>query len=197
MKKTIGRIVAIILFIAVLPTASAASAINIVKSQPEKVYIRYEITEAEIQEMIAQDFLEKTGINLNAKYESPYYTSVQYDKMEYVTASGFAGNQLPGGYNFPGGGALYWSDSGGPEVSVSVTFDLPWAGASVSIALGTRVASGGSGYVNVPADSHYYKLYVTRTYTALPYIIYYHDEPLHYGSINTPYSASLQAKRVS
>ena len=44
---------------------------------------------------------------------------------QYKTLKGYAGNQLSGGYKFPTGGGFYFSDSGGPNVSGSVSLSLP------------------------------------------------------------------------
>lgn len=87
----------------------------------------------------------------------------------YTNVSGYAGNQLPGGYQFSTGGGFYYSPAGGPTVSGSITVSLPapFNVCSFSINLGTTGSFGTR--INVPSTTGYYKLYVVQTMKVVPY----------------------------
>lgn len=101
------------------------------------------------------------------KYKTVYLSPV------YTKVGGYAGNQLPGGYQFPNGGGFYYSPAGGPIVSGSVTVSLPapFNVCSFSINLGTTGSSFGT-IINVPSTTGYYKLYVSQTMRVVPYKIF-------------------------
>lgn len=50
-----------------------------------------------------------------------YHYKTVYKTYKYKTLSGYAGNQVKGGYKFPTGGGFYFTDSGGPTVSGTVS----------------------------------------------------------------------------
>ena len=59
----------------------------------------------------------------------------------------------------PRGGSVYWSDNGGPSVSVSVGGGY----GAFSVSLGVASSSKANGVsVKVPANKHYYKVYVWK-----------------------------------
>lgn len=89
---------------------------------------------------------------------------------QYKTLKGYAGNQLSGGYKFPTGGGFYFSDSGGPNVSGSVSLSLPapYNFVSISVGLGNRSTTSGL-YVTVPNKTDYFKLYVEKEMEVRPY----------------------------
>lgn len=122
---------------------------------------------------------------------------------EYITLSGFAGNQVAGGYQFPTGGGFYFSDSGGPEVSGSINLSLPspydWI--SVSVNLGQRSETSGL-FVTVPNKTDYFKLFVSKVVEVRPYIVTRKRagtdnwEFYSAGSVHITYSVSASAKKV-
>jgi len=87
-------------------------------------------------------------------------TKMVYDNTyTYKTVGGYAGNQPSKGTKFPTGGGFYWSDKGGPSVSISVGI----AGQLFSVGASLGNSSNGSGkFVTVPSKNYYYKLYVEK-----------------------------------
>lgn len=98
-------------------------------------------------------------------YENVYGTPIR------KTFAGYAGNQPSGGNRFATGGGFYYSDSGGPTVSLSIAFASPYGTMSVGASLGNVSTTGK--FVTVPDTVNYYKLYVEKTYDCKPYITYY------------------------
>lgn len=125
-----------------------------------------------------------------------------YD-YQYKMLSGYAGNQVTGGYQFPTGGGFYFSDSGGPSVSggVSLTLPPPYSMISISVNLGNRSTSSGL-YVGVPDKTNYFKLYVEKTMEVRPYAIYKQNQNTHeyelytVGAVSLVYKVSAYAKKV-
>ena len=79
----------------------------------------------------------------------------------YKWGKGYASFNLPNGVNMPRGGSVYWSDNGGPSVSVSVGGGY----GAFSVSLGVASSSKANGVsVKVPANKHYYKVYVEKQY---------------------------------
>lgn len=72
-------------------------------------------------------------------------------------------------YRFPTGGGFYFSDEGGPSITVS--FVAPYGVASFNLTLETNSKSGK--FVNVPDKTHYFKLYVSKAvkFKRIPFII--------------------------
>lgn len=129
----------------------------------------------------------------------------QYEHFDYQykTVGGYAGNQLAGGYRFPTGGGFYYSDSGGPSVSGSVSLSLPapFNFVSFSVNLGERTTSTGM-YITAPNSTDYFKLYVEKGMEVRPYAVYKQNpdtreyELYTVGAVSVPYSISAYAKKV-
>lgn len=99
----------------------------------------------------------------------------EYSGWKTFFATGYPGNQPPGGMMFPTGGGFYVSDDGGPVVTVALNFPgfpAPFQGYSLSVSIG-NVASGGGLYANAPRKDVYYKCVVEREYRANVYVIYH------------------------
>lgn len=119
---------------------------------------------------------------------------------QYKTLKGYAGNQLSGGYKFPTGGGFYFSDSGGPNVSGSVSLSLlaPYNFVSIGVGLGHRSTTSGL-YVTVPNKTDYFKLYVEKEMEVRPYAKNKHTreyELYDVGAVSVLYKLSAYAKKV-
>ena len=120
--------------------------------------------------------------------------AIKTDKMVRV---------LRGGYKFPTGGGFYFSDSGGPNVSGSVSLSLPapYNFVSISVGLGNRSTTSGL-YVTVPNKTDYFKLYVEKEMEVRPYAIYKQNkhtreyELYDVGAVSVLYKLSAYAKKV-
>lgn len=86
-----------------------------------------------------------------------------------VVGSGYAGNQSTW-YSFPTGGGFWYSESGGPTVSVSASFPEPFNSVSFSVNLGNKSTTGI--YVAAPNKVDYFKLWVDKYYEVTPYVVY-------------------------
>ena len=127
------------------------------------------------------------------KYENEYGPTVR------KTFSGYAGNQPKGGNRFATGGGFYFQDNGGPSISISISYPLPYGNMTVGVSLGKSASSGK--FVTVPDTIHYYKLYVEKTYDCRPYITYYTDSfgkksVFFRGMTKVLYSQNQYAKKV-
>lgn len=135
-------------------------------------------------------------------YGPQYHYKTEYYATQYKTISGFAGNQLPGGYRFPSGGGFWYTDSGGPSftVSASLNFPPPYDMVSVSVNLGEKGSSGQ--YVAAPNTTDYFKLYVMKTVAIRPYAVLRARsgtedwEVYHVSCTESTYSVSAYAKKV-
>jgi len=153
-------------------------------NEGEKVVVyKNSMTENEKQaerEKQVKQHLEK--LNLKADYKvvfgeetiSPLNEPSDY-KHEYGTpkiaiVGGYAGNQGSAGTRFLTGGGFYYSTSGGPTASVSVSFPKPFTFFSLSANLGNSSTSGI--FVTVPNTYDYFKLYAEKEYEITPYVIY-------------------------
>lgn len=142
--------------------------------------------------------LEKGNGERGPKY---HYKTVHYP-YQYKTVGGYAGNQVSGGYKFPTGGGFWFSDSGGPAVSGSLSLSLPapYNVVSFSVNLGRNSSSGS--FVAVPTTTHYYKLYTSKVLEVRPYAVYraksgtQNWELDHVGCVSVVYSVTTYAKRV-
>lgn len=141
--------------------------------------------------------------NENSVTRGPqYHYKTEYKAYKYTTLSGYAGNQVAGGYKFPTGGGFWFTDSGGPSVSASVSVGLPkpYDMFSVSINLGQKGSSGL--WVSVPSSSYYYKLYISKKMELRPYVTYRarsgteNWEVWNGGAVPVVYSVSASAKKV-
>lgn len=178
-----------------------ASAEN--STEPEEVC--FTTTEAERDaafEKAMGEILEKIE-NENPVARGPkYHYKTEYKAYKYTTLSGYAGNQVAGGYKFPTGGGFWFTDSGGPSVSASVSVGLPkpYDMFSVSINLGQKGSSGL--WVSVPSSSSYYKLYISKKMELRPYITYRarvgteNWEIYSGGAVPVVYSVSASARKV-
>lgn len=87
--------------------------------------------------------------------------------------SGFAGNQPPQGTRLKRPGGFFYSDNGGPVVSISVSLpfpSLPNSSVGVSVSLGQKSSSGQ--YISVPNTKNFFKLHVEKTYDCRRYIVW-------------------------
>ena len=128
------------------------------------------------------ELLNQYAVLNSVKHDSQGSTVIKMEDGEYkykysdwksVTRSHLAGNQpATKGYKFPTGGGFYYSNSGGPSTSVSVSFGVGFQNVAFSISFGQR-ASGVTGvFINAPSKKYYYKLAVKKTYRVRSYIIY-------------------------
>lgn len=116
-------------------------------------------------EMQKIDIVTQLSNSFNAlNFErAPQYDKYKYDEptIKYAYLRGYAGGQPTTGYTRNTGDQLYWNKSGGPTVSVSVSFG--WKAVSVGASLGTGNSSGvGSGF-RVPSYGRW-KVYSDLTY---------------------------------
>ncbi|NLJ59250.1 MAG: hypothetical protein GX339_10460 [Tissierellia bacterium] len=162
------------------------------------IIIPKEIRDKEFEAVMTQILNEYSICGPKYHYRAEYYP------YQYKTVSGYAGNQLPGGYRFSTGGGFWYSDSGGPEVSTSVSLALPkpYDFISISVNLGQRTSSSGR-FVNVPNTTDYFKLYVRKTIEVRPYAVYRarvgtNDWELYNaGAVSSPYSVDAYAVKVN
>lgn len=133
-----------------------------------------------------------------------YHFKTEYKPYQYKNLYGFAGNQLSGGYNFPEGGGIWYTTSGGPDVSASFSLGLPAPYDFVSVSVNIGTAGGTTGeFVIFPADSHYYKVYVKKTMELRPYVTYRAPagtedwEVYNAGAVSIEYSHSAYPLKVS
>ena len=100
---------------------------------------------------------------------------IVFSDYYYPVASGFASGQPTAGIHITTGGTIYYSDTGGSTVSVSVSFPLDFGGAvNVTLNLGRKTSTVSAYSVNIP-DYGYWKLYVNNTYQVQKYIIYHRE----------------------
>lgn len=162
----------------------------ILKSQDE--------VDKELKSLIDKELKQLKGITRSSV--NPNNWKTVYGTKKTVTLKGYAGNQLPGGRKFPTGGGFYFSDSGGPTVSVSVSYSSPYVPVSVSVGLGNSSTSGQ--FVTVPNKTNYFKLYVSKDVQVQPYIVYQRTNSsspwkVYYrGKVQTVQRASAYAKKV-
>lgn len=95
---------------------------------------------------------------------------VEHGKSVRRVFSGFAGNQPAEGNRFATGGGFYFSDNGGPSVTLNISFPSPFNTLSASVNLGNSSSSGK--FVLVPDTIHYFKLFVEKTYDCRPFIVW-------------------------
>lgn len=94
---------------------------------------------------------------------------VNKGKPFYKWARGYAGFNVKDGVSMPRGGSLFWTDKGGPEVSFSFGASFPGA----SVGLGVASASSKQGVaVKIPANKHFYKVYVEKQVKFQKYSVY-------------------------
>lgn len=123
-----------------------------------------------IHDTVAADFIDDQIVSDNSFRSRPEYWT-EYGAQERKTFSGFAGNQPPGGTNFPTGGGFWWVDSDGPTVSISMNYNGVIIPVSVSLGISSNQAGSGR-YASVPNTYDYFKLFVERTYDCKPQVTY-------------------------
>lgn len=202
MKKTsfLFLLISVLLFIPNVTYAESFSEPTTIITNTLSEEDRQEGIEKQISISLKKAKLKDKIVNPTAG--DHIYTS-EIVATKYKIAEGFVGGQLPGGYNFPdAGGKVYVKSSGGPKISSTITFEVPYKLLSLSLALGEVDNDIGVG-VPIPASlTKYYKVHVKQTYRI--------DQVNHYKQINAHspkeliaidyvsywWSASYQAKEV-
>lgn len=225
-KKTLSIIIILIIVLPVM-ILNANAAQNSLDGQSVVVYEntmteeeqiadsrQQIIDQLEAQELDISEFAVSFGVDedimpLNDPDDYKHVSGTS----KTVPVTGDAGNQPSGGTRFETGGAFFYVDSKGPEVTVSINLVFP-TGKGYSFPLSVTLgivgpSSGGvAGYiVNVPETQGFYKCQVTKTYRVTPYVIYHRsfDEPTwsyvwnewSSGTTVVHISTSLKAVRVS
>lgn len=169
MKKVVSLILLLVVCFSTGITAFAA------ENQTSETIVVYEKTQAEIDEEVDRQIQEQLE-RLQAGQITPRNShggsqwKTESGPKKTVTVSGFAGDQLSGGYRFPTGGGFYHSNSGGPSVGASVSFPTPYLSVGISVSMGNK--SGSGTWVSAPDRTSYWKLYVAKDVEVQPYIVY-------------------------
>ena len=158
----------------------------------------YQVPEEE-QGKILQRNIETIMLKKSLTREVPQYSSYDYVPIatKYATGAGYAGNRSISGTRFPTGGGFFWSGSGGPSVSASVSFGI--TPISIGISLGNSSSSGK--FVTVPNTTNYFKLRVQKTNKVVQTAVYGYPITggnrvfLYYIYPSTLYSESAWAER--
>lgn len=118
-----------------------------------------------------QEHLNKLNSGKFVILNDPADYKTEFATTKTVIASGYAGNQTTW-FRFNTGGGFWYSESGGPTVSVSASFPKPFSAVSFSVGLGNKSTTGL--FVDIPNDDTegYYKLWVDKYYEISPYITY-------------------------
>lgn len=139
---------------------------------------------------------QRVALPLDAQL-NPNDWKVEWGSVKKQTFKGYAGNQPTKDTKFPTGGGFYYSDAGGPTVTLSVAFPSPYGTMKVSATLGNSAKSGR--WVEVPTKTAYYKLYVEKVYEVKPYITYQKVngkwKKYTSGSNQSLYSVTASAKK--
>mgnify|MGYP001417866254 CR=1 FL=1 len=116
----------------------------------------YVIPEEEIQKNLLEDAIRLVKENEESQGNIRPMQNMNYEykqvETKYGSATGYPGNQPAGGVYYKDGGSIFWTPSGGPNVSVSVSFSNGLV--SVGIGLGARTASQTIYSVNIPAGNY-------------------------------------------
>lgn len=112
------------------------------------------------------------------------YTDTNYGSTTRHTVKGYPGDQPPGGYSYgPQGGAVHFTQTGGPTVSISISASIPnYISINIAIPLGamTEVETGYS--CNIPGSPQsapvYYKVYEQKVVEVTPYVVYWRQTSL-------------------
>ncbi len=198
--KRVGSICLSIAFMLSISMSAYASD-NGTEKQPISKEVILTTTQEERDaefERVMEDIQAHTATPYGPKYR--YKT--EYLPYSYTTLSGYAGNQVAGGYKFPTGGGFWFSDVGGPTVSGSVSLSLPapFNIVSVSVNLGQKGDSGV--WVSAPTTTAYYKLYVSKVMELRSYIVYRAPvgtenwEVDNAGTVPITYSVTASARKV-
>lgn len=160
MKRFTAMLLASLLCLALcVPAVADEKSEKIVYTVPE------EVIDAQYEKQMTAIINEIKASRTTRGGDDYYYILEETGQKTYTrSVGGFAGNQLPGGYRFRTGGAFYWTNSGGPTVSTSVT--IGGTVVPVSVSFGISSISEGTGstgeVVYVPDTDNYYKLYITK-----------------------------------
>ncbi len=82
-------------------------------------------------------------------------------ETKYISATGYPGNQPPGGVYFKNGGKVFWNSSGGPEISVSIGFSNENKNRSYDIDIGKNSTVQTNYVIHIPAGK-FYRVRLTR-----------------------------------
>lgn len=121
------------------------------------------------EEEVAQ-FLAQKEEEISTKAGNYTYQTVYGTPLNVSTGYKYCSNQPSNGTKIAGGGSININTTGGPTVSISVTFPLPYGSFSVGCATGSKVGVGGVS-VYIPSNG-YYKVRVNNTYRTTPYVVY-------------------------
>jgi len=168
-KSFLFLLIGALLFMPIMANAETFDQTDFSESTMMSGYIVSELDrqkdfENQLNEIIEKIKLEDSLIHPNAG--DHIYTS-EIVQTEYSIVEGFAGGQLPGGYQFtdPGGGIVFYDPSGGPKVSSSVSFDIPIKILTLSLGLGNANESIVGVGVPIPqSTTKYYKVWAKNTY---------------------------------
>ncbi len=184
MKKIISYVLALSISFTALSLLSitSASASSITEQGSYYVERITPTTQEDMDKRVqfsVQEILNKTQAseNISRDVNNPDHWRYEYGTPVYKTVSGYAGNQLPGGYSFPSGGSLFYDPSSGPDVSFSLSINGEIFSSSINI--GEYRPEGGSitgMSVNIPADKNYYKIWVEKTVKVTPFTSYNWDD---------------------
>lgn len=206
-KLFLFSLIGALLFTPIMANAEAFDQTDFSESTMISGYIVSELDrqkdfENQLNEIIEKIKLEDSLIHPNAG--DHIYTS-EIVQTKYSTVEGFAGGQLPGGYQFTntGGGMVFYDPSGGPSVSSSVSFDIPIKFLTLSLGLGNANESIVGVGVPIPqSTTKYYKVWAKNTYKTNQVNIYKQitqNSPKILDSINyitSLYSTSQSVKVV-
>ena len=176
-KKLLSALLAICLFTTMFANPSFALSdgeenIYADSTYPSIVYkneLSLEEIDYKIKEDIYNHVLDTIESSGNATRMSEW--RIEYGTPVSHTFEGFAGNQpAVNGYRFPTGGGFYYSESGGPNVSVSLSLGGKYGSVSVSTNLGNKSTTGL--FITAPDTVNYYKLWVAKTVRYTPYTLY-------------------------
>lgn len=124
-----------------------------------------------IHDTVAADCIDNQFVSDSSFRSRPEYWT-EYGTQERKTFSGFAGNQPPNGTKFPTGGGFWWSDSGGPTTTLTLTYKGVIVPVTVTLGISSNQASNGR-MAHVPNTIDYFKLFVEKTYYCKPQVTYY------------------------
>lgn len=147
---------------------------------PDVGALHYEVLEAIVEQELKQQ-ADELITNSTGKTRTPGYVNITSKVIgtKHVSGGGYAGNQPSGGTRFHTKGGFYWSNNGGPTISIGGGF----AGFSFSFGLGNVSSKGSSGYITyAPNTKQYFKLYVRKNFKTQKLAIYGHP----YGHQNGP-----------
>lgn len=94
---------------------------------------------------------------------------VYQGKSFYKWAKGYSGGIDKNGISMPTGGAVWWTDKGGPKVSFS--FGAGYGYGSVGLGISSSKGTRGQ-FVKIPATKHFYKVYVKKQVKYRKYKVY-------------------------